>query len=312
MKTSRRRRIGWMGLIAVALLGSSPRPALAQGSKAPVPGSAAGPEAPVPTRTVGPKAPPPARSKKGTPAVTVNVAALTEKLKSGEPVDVRAGLAEAKAAGKGAAPVAPTIEELLRRGAPGDLAGLAIDALGAIGSETSTPALAPYGRHRTPDTRKKALAALSRTGGSAAVASLRAALSDPDAGVRAVAASGLGTLRGREAVQDLFTALDHDVIDAAASLGQLCTPDECEKLAGKLANLGLDVLTSAFDSILFRPASEIPDDEKIRIIERVRDLRTREANKYLRDVQSRWPPRDSVRVKQALEQAVAATAGATS
>jgi hypothetical protein len=227
-------------------------------------------------------------------------------------VALEAGLAEVKAAGKGAAPVAPVIEELLRRGAPGEQTGLALDAIGAIGSETSTVAIAPYGHHRNPDVRKKALAALSRTGGTLAVATLRAALSDPDAGVRGVAASGLGPLKSHDAVQDLFVALDHDVVDAAGSIGQLCTPDECEKLASKLSTLGLDVMTSAFDSILFRPSSEIPDDEKIRIVEHVRDLRTAEANKYLRDVQSRWPARDSARVKQALEQAVAATAGAKS
>jgi HEAT repeat protein len=240
------------------------------------------------------------------------VAALTEKLKSGEPVDVQAALTEVKAAGKSAAALAPLIEELLRRGAPGDLTALALDALGAIGTETSTPALVPYARHRNPETRKKAIGALSRTGGAAAVAAVRAALSDPDAGVRGAAANGLGALKAREAVGDLFTALDHDVIDAAGSIGQVCTPEECERLATKLSNLGLDVMTSAFDAILFRPASEMPDDEKVRIVERVRDLRTQEANKYLRDVQSRWPARDSARVRQAIEQAVAATAGAKS
>jgi HEAT repeat protein len=260
----------------------------------------------------GQKSSVPARAKKGAPAVTVNVAALTEKLKSADPVEVEAALSEAKAAGKGAGPLAPFIEDVLRRGAPGELAALALDALGAIGSETSAPAIAPYARHRSPETRKKALAALSRTGGSLAVATLRAALSDPDAAVRGIAASGLGALKGKEAVQDLFTALDHDVVEAAASIGQLCVPDECEKLAGKLSKLGLDVMTSAFDAIVFRPAAEIPDEAKIRIVERVRDLRTAEANKYLRDVQSRWPKSDSVRVRQALEQAVAATAGAKS
>jgi HEAT repeat protein len=277
-----------MGLIAAVALGTAPRPALAAGAKTPAT----------------------ARAKKGAPAVTVNVPALTEKLKNGDPVALEAGLNEARTAGKGAAPVAPLIEELVQRGVPGDLTGLALDALGAIGSESSSAAIAPYGRHRNPDIRKKALTALSRTGGSLAAATLRAALSDPDAGVRGVAASGLGTVKSRDAVQDLFAALDHDVTEAAGALGQICTPDECEKLASKLSTLGLDVMTSAFDSILFRPAAEIPDDEKIRIVEHVRDLRTAEANKYLRDVQSRWPARESPRVKQALEQAVAATAGA--
>jgi hypothetical protein len=83
------------------------------------------------------------------------------------------------------------------------------------------------------------------------------------------------------------------------------------KLSAKLT-LGLDVMTSAFDSILFRPPSEIPDGDKVRIVERVRDLRTLEANKYLRDLKSRWPAGDSPRVRQAIDQAVLVTAGAKS
>src|SRR5258707_15787637 len=49
-------------------------------------------------------------AKKRAPPVTVNVPALTEKLKSTDPAQVGAALAEAKAAGKGAGPVAPAVE----------------------------------------------------------------------------------------------------------------------------------------------------------------------------------------------------------
>src|SRR6185369_1163088 len=146
---------------------------------------------------------------------TVNVTALTEKLKSANPGELESGLNEAKSAGKGAAPVAPVIEDLLRRGAPGELTSLALDALGAIGSEASSSALAPYGRHRKADIRKKALTALSHTGGGLAATNLRAALSDPDPGVRGAAASGLGALKNHEVVPDLFAALDHGVLEAA-------------------------------------------------------------------------------------------------
>ena len=122
-----------------------------------------------------------------------------------------------------------------------------------------------------------------------------------------MAASGLGSARGREAIGDLFLALDHQVMEAASSIGQLCASEECEKLAGKVGILGLDVMTGAFDAMLFRPPSEIPDDAKLKIVARIRDLRTEEANKYLRDVQSRWSPGDSARVRQAIEQAIVAT-----
>jgi HEAT repeat protein len=253
-----------------------------------------------------------ARNKKATPAVTVDVAALTEKLKSNDPADVQAALGTAKAAGKGARPLAPAIEELLRRGTQAEVAELALAALGEVGTESSAPAILPYARHRNPEIRKKALAALSRTGGAGAPAAVRAALSDPDRGVRGVAASGLGPLKVRDAVPDLFVALDHDVGEAAASIGQLCAPEECDKLTAKLSTSGLDVMTSAFEAILFRPAAEVPEETKIRIVERVRDLRTEEAGKYLRDLASRWPANESPRVRQAIEQAVRATPGGKS
>ncbi len=47
----------------------------------------------------------------------------------------------------------------------------------------------------------------------------------------------------------------------------------------------------------------------MKIIGRVRELGTMEANKFLKDVQSRWPKDGSARVKQSLEQAVLATSG---
>jgi len=298
-----RRWLGWAGCLALALLAAAPR-AASLGDSGPLPSAAA--SASRVKKTGGPAA----RGKK--PPVTVNVVALTDKLKSGDPAEVAAALAEAKAAGQGARPIAPAIEDLLRRGLKADLVGLALQTLGEVGTETSVPAITPYSRHRNPDTRKKALSALVKIGSSTAVATLRDALSDPDPGVRAVAASGLGPLGGREAIPDLFAALDRQVTESTSSIGQLCTPEECERLSAKLSTLGLDVMTSAFDSILFRPTSEIPDTGKIRIVERVRDLRTPEANKYLRDLQSRWPPGDSPRVRQAIEQAVVATAGAKS
>src|SRR4051794_20527597 len=115
MKTSRRRRIGWVSLVAGALVAAAPRPAISENKK---------------------QNPPAARAKKGAPPVTVNVAALTEKLKGADPMDVQAALTEAKGAGKGARPLAPVIEELLQRGA-GELAGLALQTLGEVGTETS-------------------------------------------------------------------------------------------------------------------------------------------------------------------------------
>ena len=141
-----------------------------------------------------------------------------------------------------------------------------------------------------------------------AVAALRAALSDPDAGVRGLSATGLGNMKARDAVGDLFTALEHKVAEAAASIGQLCAAADCERLTAKLGSVPFDVITGGLDQILFRPASDVPDDLKIKIVGSVRELGTGEANRFLRDVQGKCPRDWSSRVKQAIDQAVLATA----
>jgi HEAT repeat protein len=284
MKTRELRRAWQTALLALGLASLASRGVLAEGGKA----------------------------KAGKAPVTVNVAALTERLKSSDGAEVEAALGEAKAAGKGAMPLAPAVEELLRRGTSPAMAALALGVLADIGSPGSAASIQPYLHHRSPEIRKKALTTLVKTGGPTAVRSLRDALSDSDPGVRGIAASGLGTLKGREAMADLFLALDHQVTEAAASIGQLCTAEECDKLAAKTGTFGLDVMTSGFDQILFRPTAEIPDEQKIRIVERVRELGTQEANKYLRDLQSRWPAGTSPKVKLAIDQGVIATAGSRS
>jgi HEAT repeat protein len=292
MQSGTRRRRGLWLCFAAASLAFSPAAARAQG-KSPAPASSA-------AKAAG------GRSTKK-PQVTVDVAALTAKLKSSDPTVVEAALIEAKAAGQAALPVAPAVEDLLRRGTQAQLVELALQALAEVGREASSSAIVPYARHRNPETRKQALRALSRTGGPLAVTTLRDALSDPDPAVRGAAARGLGPLPAQSAVKDLFAALDHGVTDASASIGQLCAPEECDKLAGKLPTFGFDTMAGAFEAILTRP--EVPDDTKVRVVERVRDLRTPEAAKFLRDMQARFPAGGSPRVRQAIEQAVLAAGG---
>jgi hypothetical protein len=115
-------------------------------------------------------------------------------------------------------------------------------------------------------------------------------------------------MKARAAVPDLFAALDHKVPEAAASLGELCSSADCDRLAGKLGSVPFDVVTSGLDEVLMRSAPEVTDDLKVSIVDRLRDVGTAEAHQYWKGVQARWPARGSRRVKQALDQAVAATA----
>jgi hypothetical protein len=241
--------------------------------------------------------------------VKIDVPGLTAKLKSDNVADVKAALAAIRDAGKDASVIAPEVEALLRAGAGVDLIQAALETLGSIGAESSSATIRPYARHRKQELRLAATKALIRTGGPAAIMGLREALSDSDPAVRNAAAGGLGTLNSKESIGDLFVALDHKVLEAAFAIGKLCTVDDCEKFAAKVGSFELDVMTSGFDQILFRPAADMPEEEKIRIVGRIREVGTADANKYLRDVQSRWPAGGSPRMRRAIDQAVEATGG---
>ncbi|MCL2450899.1 MAG: HEAT repeat domain-containing protein, partial [Polyangiaceae bacterium] len=161
---------------------------------------------------------------------------------------------------------------------------------------------------RNTELRRTAARALTKTGGPDAAKALRLALSDSDAQVRGIAATALGGMKARDAVEDLFVALDHKVPEAASSLGALCADAECIRLAGKLGSVSFDVVTTGLDGVLMRPPAEINDDLKIEIVGRLRELGTAEAHHFLKGVQARLPAKGSARVKKAVDQAVLATA----
>lgn len=235
--------------------------------------------------------------------------AMLQKLKSGDEAQMRAALDDLRLAGKAAAGAAPQIAELLGRGMTAPLTEAALDTLADMEAEAASEAVAVYARHRDVALRRAAVKALLKTKGPAAVKALRRALSDSDPMVRGVAATGLGTLKSKDAVPDLFTALDRKMGEAAAAIGQLCTGGECDQLSAKLGRLPFDVVTGGLDQVLFRPGAEVTDDDKIKVIGKLRELGTQEANKFLKDVQSRWPKGGSARVRQSIDQAVLATAG---
>jgi len=232
---------------------------------------------------------------------------LKADLESGDEARMLGALGEIATARDAAA--APLVEALLVRGANADVTVKAIEAAGALKKPSSSAAIAPYVRHRTPAVRRAAVKGLLKTGGPDATKTLRRALRSRDAMVRGVAATGLGTLGDKESVPLLFKALAHNVGEAASSIGQLCEKKQCEDFAALTGKHPFDIMSSGFDQILFRPAKEMPDDDKIKIVGRLRELGTKEAGKYLADVQGRWPAEWSKRVKQAIDSAVKATGG---
>jgi hypothetical protein len=240
---------------------------------------------------------------------TVDVKPAIAKIKTGEEGPLHEAFDELRIAGPGAAAAAPAVAEALGHGLSADLSKAAIETLGDLESDAGSVVLAHYASHRNVVLRRAAVKALTRTKGMPAPAAFKHALSDSDPAVRSTAASGLGSLKARDAVPDLFVALDHRVDEAAASLGQLCNAAQCEELVGRLGRLPFDVVTGGLDQVLFRPTAEVPDDLKIKVVGHIRELGTIEANKFLRNVQGRWPSNGSKRVRQSLDQAVLATSG---
>jgi HEAT repeat protein len=232
-----------------------------------------------------------------------------KRLKSGDLAQVKSALDDVRVSARAGAAAVPAIVDLLKQGLPPTLAQSAVETLGETNSDAGSEVLGWYAHHRNVALRRAAVEALGKTRGPIAVKALRAALSDPDQGVRGSSATALGEMKAKEAVGDLFLALDHKVEEAAASIGLICVPADCERLAGKLGSVPFDVMTGGLDQVLLRGTKDVDDDTKIKIVGRVRELGTAEANQFLKDVQTKWPAKTSPRVKQAIDQAVIATSG---
>ena len=80
------------------------------------------------------------------------------------------------------------------------------------------------------------------------IPALKKGLRSSDAAVRGTSATGLGALGVHDALDDLFAAFDHGVAEAAAAIGQLCHPDECEKFADRTGHVTFDVMVTGFRS----------------------------------------------------------------
>lgn len=257
----------------------------------------------------------------------LDLPALKKTLETGSEQAVLGALAELAAA-KAQAPVtAPLVNELLARGGSAAVLGRALEVAGELAQQSSSEPVTSYLRHRSPVLRRTAAQALGGTGGAPAVAALRAALHDGDASVRRIAATSLGTLRAREAVGDLFTVMfkppapcdcaqgdkactarcdqsGGSMPEAAAAIGSICAPAECQKLVDLLGKLPFDLLLRGLEPLLLRPEAEVSESYKLDVIERLRKLQTPEAKRFLETVRARYPEKGSVHVRHGLDVAI--------
>lgn len=213
-------------------------------------------------------------------------------------------LGEIAGLGAAAAPARPLVDKRLQRGANVVVLLAALEAAGKIGAPESSAAIAPYVQHRQVELRKAAARTLALTKGPAAVAALRRALGGPDPAVRALAATGLGTLGAHEAVDDLFAVLERDTPEASLAIATLCGPAQCDRLMKLVGKLRFEVLEPCFLPLLLRPAKGLPDQNKLKYIDQLRRLATRKAATVLESALAGLPADASPALQTALREAL--------
>ncbi len=238
----------------------------------------------------------------------IDVSSAIQKVRSGDEASVRAGLDELRVAGPGGTNGAGAVIDALFRGLSEPLTLQAIETLGELEAPSASAVLGQYAMHRTLLLRRAAVRALGKTRSPASTAPLRRALTDPEPSVRGFAATALGEFKARDATKDLVLALDHNVREAGAAIGQTCAADSCLELAARVGKLPLEVLVPGVEAVVFR--ADLADDVKGKLLVRIGQLETVEANRFLKGLENRLPKGASPKTRHALAQAIANTTGA--
>jgi HEAT repeat protein len=169
--------------------------------------------------------------------------------------------------------------------------------------EGAHPGAGKRQRKGEPEIRRAAASALVRTRGAAAVGALRKSLKSPDPVVRETAASGLGTLGAAESVDELFAALGDEVPGASRSIAVLCNPSQCDKLMDYVGKLKFETLEPCFVPLILRPAG-LPEPNKIRYIDRLRRLATKNSRAVLETALASLPAEGNPKLRDALQTAL--------
>ena len=231
---------------------------------------------------------------------------LKKAIESGDEAQVLAALAELGAVPEADRAAAAELSGLvLSRGGSAKVLVQALEVTGKLGQQSSSSALAPYVKHRQPDVRKAAALALLQTRGPEAVQALRDALRGNDPALRGVAASGLGSLKAYEAVNDLFAVLPRGVPEAASAIGELCRGAECPKFVELIGKLPIDLMEAGLGPILLRVDPEVGEATQLAIVQRVYGLQTNQALEILKTAHAQFPKNGSPKVKAALAAVVA-------
>jgi hypothetical protein len=239
------------------------------------------------------------RREEAPAAVSPELAAAVAQLASSDEAVIQQGI---EALGLAGTPdVVEPLAARIRRGLPPELLEMAVDTLIITGQASAGPVLITLVAHRRPEIRLKAVQGIASIKPRGAEQSLTLALGDSDPQVRAAAAVGLGAVGARGSVDQLFLALEHGVLEASTSIGQLATPAEAMRLLGYLGRLAFDAISPGLGELLAR--ADLPDRTKLDLIARLAELATGGTKTFLQEFVAALPPTDRGPVRRAAEDA---------
>ena len=198
------------------------------------------------------------------------------------------------AAVAGNAEGARSISQLLLRGVPPRAAAAGLDALGVLARAEGAPAVLRFLEHRRPMLRRHAIEAATAIHTPELVAALVGRLADSDENVRIEAATALGEVGTPQAAASLFRAFERDLEtvagpdgnrllhESAKSIARIGSVEDLTRLLGYLRRAPFRSMVDALRSALAR--RDLPEPFKVRIVQRVEDLATREVRDFLTSV----------------------------
>ncbi|MCC7540622.1 MAG: HEAT repeat domain-containing protein [Deltaproteobacteria bacterium] len=235
-----------------------------------------------------------------TAAVPATIRPSVEALESQSVDDVRGAIEALGVSGEAAA--VPHLASRIRRGLPPELLDAALDAITALARPTASEVLGQLLRHRRPDVRRRAVAAIIACRGDQAGALLARALDDSDATVRSSAAVGIAELRARGAMDALFLALERGVSEATVAIGRVGNEGEIERVLGYVGRVPLDVLTPGLHEALIR--TDLSERSRLAVVQRMAELASPGVRQFFQTVVPALPPSAGA-IRRAIEEASA-------
>jgi HEAT repeat protein len=224
-------------------------------------------------------------------AQEITLAQATALLDSSSADEVRMGIESLGLLGSPAA-VEP-LAARIRRGLPPELLLTAIDTLGILGRNEAGPILFELVTHRRPDVRLRAVQAIATCRPRGADVALVTALSDSSAPVRNAAAQTLGELRASSALESLFLAFDHDVMEAGPAIAEVARAEDVSRVLAYVGRHPFTTLRPMLVTLMTR--TDLPAARRMEAVARVSELATAEARALLEEVLGQLAANDPIR-----------------